>query len=100
MSGSFCFYSIEDIKGILLAGGFSQILKLKLLFLFATTSLCNPFHVGGVRKDGTVFHWNLEDGSGVELTPPKVGCCFVFTQCWNLKEITHASYMAPCPLAH
>lgn len=36
-------------------------------------SLRTPFRVGGVRKDGTVFHWNLEDGSGVELTPPKVG---------------------------
>lgn len=36
---------------------------------------CHRFHVVTLSailvEDGTIFHWNLEDGSGVELTPPE-----------------------------
>eukprot|EP00435_Cladocopium_sp_Y103_P045125 s673_g12.t2 len=45
-----------------------------------------------VAEDGTVFHWNLEDGSGVELTPPEDGdflnCCIRSLRAeWNEKRL-------------
>lgn len=49
-----------------------------------------PKEAISAAADGTVFHWNLEDGSGVELTPPKdfTNCCIRSVKVdWNDKRL-------------
>lgn len=49
-----------------------------------------PKEAVSAAADGTVFHWNLEDGSGVELTPPEdfLNCCIRSLRAeWNEKRL-------------
>ncbi|CAK8994848.1 unnamed protein product [Durusdinium trenchii] len=49
-----------------------------------------PKEAVSAAADGTIFHWNLEDGSGVELTPPEellITCVRSLTADWNEKRL-------------